>query len=256
MTVYPALIFLAALAPAPQVVHLDVGGVDREALVYPASKPSGKEGAALVFGFHGHGGNMRNAARSFDMQNQWPEAVLVYMQGLPTPGGIVDPEGKKNGWQLAPAQQGGRDLAFFDAMLAKVRKDFRIDSRRIYAMGHSNGGRFTYVLWSSRPDVFAAFGPSGSPATGLLFRMPAKPVFHIAGEEDPLVSYRSQKATIDALIQKNECGKGRSAGDYLTYYAGKNGNDVATYITPGGHEYPRAANAKMVEFFKAHPKPR
>lgn len=254
MTFSPALIFVAALASAPQTVHLDIDGVDREALVYPASKPSGAEGSPLVFGFHGHGGNMRNAARSFEMHAQWPEAVVVYMQGLPTPGGIVDPEGKKNGWQLAPAQQGGRDLAFFDAMLAKVRKDYRIDPHRIYSMGHSNGGRFTYVLWAARPDVFAAFGPSSSPATGLLFRMTAKPVFHIAGEKDPLVSYDSQKATIEALIRKNECGKGQSRGDYLTYYPGSNGNDVATYITPGGHEYPRAANAKMVEFFKAHSK--
>src|SRR6478672_3764464 len=49
----------------------------------------------LVFDFHGHGGKDRHAARSHRLHEAWPEAVVVYMQGLNTPGKLTDPEGKK-----------------------------------------------------------------------------------------------------------------------------------------------------------------
>ena len=121
-------------------------------------------------------------------------------------------------------------------------------------MGHSNGGRFSYVLWAARGETFAAFGISGSPATGLLYRLSPKPAFLIAGEKDPLVPFAGQKMSMDSLIGLDRCGKeGRRRGP-LTSYASADGNDLQTYIHPGGHEYPREANALMVEFFQKHPK--
>ena len=47
-----------------------------------------------------------------------------------------------------------------------------IDPRRVYAMGHSNGGGFTYVLWAARGDRFAAYGPSSSGALPARARPP------------------------------------------------------------------------------------
>ncbi len=249
-----ALTLLAIPSPSPETVTLEVDGLTRKALIYAPSKPVPTGGSPLVFGFHGHGGNMRNAARSFQMHEVWPEATVVYMEGLPS-AGRTDPEGVRNGWQISINDLGGRDLKFFDAMLAKVRKDHRIDAKRIYSMGHSNGGRFTYVLWATRGDVFAAYGPSGSPATGLLFRMKPAPVFHIAGEKDPLITYESQKATIDRLREMLKADPAKAKKDgYLTLEPAPNGLELATYIHPGGHEYPRVANAMMAEFFKRHPK--
>ena len=62
--------------------------------------PKAKEvESPVVFAFHGHGGTMRHAAATFGYHKVWPEAVVVYMQGLPTPGAITDPEGKRPGWQ-------------------------------------------------------------------------------------------------------------------------------------------------------------
>jgi polyhydroxybutyrate depolymerase len=123
-------------------------------------------------------------------------------------------------------------------------------------MGHSNGGRFTYLLWQARGSAFAAFGPSGSPAVGMVRRFEPKPVFHIAGEKDQLVSYQSQKLTIDALRVLLTCGSPEDAkkSGYLTTEPGANGTEIATYVHPGGHEYPQAAVPMLVEFFKRHPK--
>ena len=81
------------------------------------------------------------------------------MQGLPTPGQLTDPEGKRNGWQKTVGDQKDRDLKFFDAVLTKLKADYKVDESRIYSMGHSNGGGFTYLLWAARGDQFAAFAP-------------------------------------------------------------------------------------------------
>ncbi|MFY8056754.1 MAG: hypothetical protein ACOVRM_03375, partial [Planctomycetaceae bacterium] len=59
------------------------------------------------------------------------------------------------GWQKSAGDQQDRDLKFFDVVLQSLRSEYRVDDRRIYATGHSNGGGFTYLLWSERSAVFA-----------------------------------------------------------------------------------------------------
>ena len=75
-----------------------IDGVVREALVCaPANAKT--NAAPVVFAFHGHGGNMNQVARGFAIHTRWPEAIVVYPQGLNTPGRLTDPEGKRTGWQ-------------------------------------------------------------------------------------------------------------------------------------------------------------
>ena len=152
-------------ADAPAQREWTVDGVVREALVYAAPRAK-TEASPVVFAFHGHGGTMNNAARTFTYQILWPEAVVVYPQGLNTPGRLTDPEGKKAGWQgRVGDDQGDRDLKFFDAVLASLEHDYRVDEKRIYATGHSNGGGFTYLLWADRGGHFAAVAPCAATAT-------------------------------------------------------------------------------------------
>ena len=63
---------------------------------------------------------MQSAARSFSYHTIWPEAIVIYMQGLNTPGRLTDAEGKPPGWQAGIADQGDRDLQFFDAVLSSA----------------------------------------------------------------------------------------------------------------------------------------
>ena len=123
-----SLIFLAttvllaskAFAAEPAPTKWTVDGVEREALVFLPSTSS-KSRPPVIFAFHGHGGNMHFAARGMAFQNFWPEAIVVYRQGLPTPGIVMDFEGKKPGWQREPGQLNNRDLKFVDAILATLR---------------------------------------------------------------------------------------------------------------------------------------
>ena len=235
----------------PRTPHVEIYAVDgapREALVFDGSGRAPKTGRPLILAFHGHGGTMRSAARSFDVSTEWPEATAIYPQGLPVPG-IVDPEGRKPGWLRDGA--GERDLKFVDAILDRAAKV--TDPKRIYAMGHSNGGNFTYVLWARRRTKFAAYGPSGSPAGRLLRDLIPAPAFLTAGESDPLIPFAVQKRTLDAILILNGAAdiEGKKQG-FVTTYQGEGGIETGTYLHPGGHDYPPEAARATVAFFKRH----
>ncbi len=259
MKTFLCLLFwpLVALQADELVRHeWKVDGVVREALVYAPSDAT-NEPTPVIFVFHGHGGTMANAARSFQSDMLWPGALVIYPQGLNAPGKIIDPEGKKSGWQFAAGDQGDRDLKFFDAILASLKHDYKVDPKRLYATGHSNGGSFTYLLWAERGDLFAAFAPSGSIAGPLLLRLKPKPVLHVAGENDAVVKFEWQKKTMDALRQLNQCGAGQPWGEekLCTCYPSKIGAPVVTFIHPGDHPLPAEAPLAIVKFFQQQAKP-
>ncbi len=228
-----------------------VDGMEREALV---SVPTaiGPEGAPVVFAFHGHGGTMRQASHSFPIHELWPGAIVVYPQGLPTPGSLLDSEGKRCGWQASAGAQNDRDLKFFDAVLARLRLDYHVDDRRIYATGHSNGGAFTYLLWAERGSIFAAFAPSSAVLAQGVVKFQPKPVLHIGSPQDPLVKFAWQERMIDYVLKIDGCGPREPDTDGYRYYPSTQGTDVATYLHDGGHRYPAAAPALIVKFFQAH----
>jgi polyhydroxybutyrate depolymerase len=229
-----------------------VGDAERTALVAMPRSTSADAGVPLVLVFHGHGGTSAQAARSFGIHNAWPEALVVYPQGLPTAGQITDPEGRLPGWQHIPSGEGGRDLKFVDVMLAWARKERRLDSARVFAAGHSNGGSMVYVLWAARAKDFTAFAPSSS-----VFRPDAiasatpKPAFIVAGREDLLVPFRTQQLSLSRVLKLDQAATTDQAWDGTArLHKSTSGADVVTYIHPGGHQLPADAGALMVKFFK------
>ncbi len=240
---------LAAPFSSAEVMNWTIGGVQREALVLAPSKADGSGKAPVVFAFHGHGGNMQQAA-DVGMQNFWPEAVFVFPQGLPTKI-YVDPEGLEPGWQQEPGQYGDRDLKFVDAVLATVRSKFAVDDRRIYATGFSNGAIFAYLLWGTRAKTFAAFASvAGEIFPGVHLSAP-KPLLQIAGEKDVVVPFAKQLRSVQMARELDgSMGQGEQCGPYCTIYSSSQGAPVETYIHPGGHEWPLEASAVIVKFFK------
>jgi polyhydroxybutyrate depolymerase len=231
-----------------------VEGVAREYLIsVPSRAASGA--SPLVFIFHGHGGSAEQAARSFGIHMEWPAAVCVYMQGLPTVGRLTDPEGKRSGWQAGAGDQGDRDLHFFDETLKAVPLSGRVDASRIYATGHSNGGGFTYLLAAERPRVFAAIAPSGAAAIRTLAKLTPRPVLHIVGRNDPLVKFAWQKVTMDGVLRINDCEPTSIPWEGARLFRSSRGTPMAQYVHNEGHKFPRAAPALIVGFFKHHALP-
>lgn len=240
---------LLLLAPGePERKTWTVEGVEREGLVCLPTKPP-EGGAPVLFGFHGHGGSMRNAARSFRFHEHWPEAVVVYLQGLPTPGRLTDPEGKKPGWQHAEGEQGNRDLKLFDAVLSDLKTSGKIDEKRVFASGHSNGGGFSYLLAAARRSALAAIAPSAA-AGGRLLKEPI-PLLHVAGEKDPLVTFASQQRSLETVKALNGCGEvGKDWAPGCTLYASSKDAPLVAFIHAGDHKYPAEAPALIVKFLK------
>lgn len=251
------VLFLSPLAvfaaePEPKRVQWKVDGVTREALVsVPATAASE---TPLVFAFHGHGGTMQSAARKFRYHTLWPDAVVVYMQGLPSPG-KNDPDGTRAGWQKDAGDQKDRDLKFFDAVLVSLKKDHKIDEKRIYAAGHSNGGGFTYLLWSARPKLFAALAPSAGGFRSRGTDREPIPLLHVAGENDTNVPFERQKQTMTAVRAINGCkADGKEWAKGCTIYESETGAPFVSFIHPGTHTFPDEAPALIVKFFKEQAK--
>ena len=246
-----AILSTFVMAPIREVVTLDVDGVSRKAIVI---LPQSRSKAPLVFAFHGHGGNMTYSERKFGIEKLWPEAAVVYMQGIPTvtPN---DPKGARNGWQVRSTTDGQRDLKFFDKVLAWVKKKQPIDDARVYSMGHSNGAAFTYLLWSTHPGLFAAIAPvaGGFPVAD---KPTPIPVLHIAGRNDPIVKYENQVRTVSRMRAFNGCEENGKAWTVkgAEIWNSPKGAPVIFYSHDGRHEVPANAMKMIVKFFQDYPK--
>lgn len=242
---------------------LSVDGVERTALVHlPEAARSGGpepgEPAPLVLAFHGHGGRARVFARQFGLQREWPEAIVAYPQGLPTPVRLVDPQGKRSGWQMRAGDQGDRDLALFDALLERVESEAAVDADRIHVTGHSNGGSFTYLLLEERAAVLASVSPSasgkGRGSGGDASREVA--VLHAGSPDDRLVRWTWQEAALRGLRRARGCGEGEpwELDPRVIRFPAEKGADVLLFEHGGGHRHNRAHAGLAVRFFKSHPR--
>ncbi|MEO8256007.1 MAG: PHB depolymerase family esterase [Acidobacteriota bacterium] len=235
-----------SFAQRAEVKAWRLNGETRRAIVYAPSAKTASGRAPLVLSFHGHGDNMQNFQHT-DLHRAWPEAIVVYFQGLPSRDGLA-------GWQVEKGQDDDRDLALVDAAITSLREEFKVDEARVYSTGFSNGANFTYLLWAERPGVFAAFAPVAARLRPSVKLMRPKPIVHIAGTGDAQIRYADQLAAIEAARRANGAtGKGTGCGGGCTIYDSPSGAPVMTWIHPGGHEYPDSTSERIAKFFRQHP---
>jgi len=242
--VLPFLLALA-LAPQPKEIHLTIDSVDRLAYVFaPSQPPAGKP--PVLFMFHGHGGSAQTCMRRFYAEKRWPQAVVVYCDGLP----VETAGGNGKGWQLRAAAD-NRDLKFFDALLPKVLDQFHADPHNVFAWGFSNGGMFVYTLWATRADRFAAFCASGAAIINPGVRLTTpEPAFITISGNDPVVPTDLQETALKQAEQTDGSQKtGKQYGDSGTYFAGK--QPIVVWRFNGGHEFPSESFPKLIEFFRS-----
>ena len=243
------LLLLWARAASAEVMTWKVEGDTREAIVFaPGAFPAGGR-APLVLSFHGRGDDIQNFQHT-DLHLAWPDAIVVYFQGLETRDRLA-------GWQVERGENNDRDLKLVDAALASLRKTYRIDDDRIYATGFSNGAMFTYLLWAERPQVFAAYAPVAGRLRPSVQPKQPRPLFHVAGEHDPQVTFADQQAAMSIAIGVNGVrDKTTRCGDGCTMYGAGTAAPVMTWIHPGGHVYPRDTSQRIASFFRNHSRAR
>jgi polyhydroxybutyrate depolymerase len=219
----------------------EIDGQRRRAIVYAPSAKTASGKAPVVFSFHGRGDNAENFQYT-DMDKAWPEALVVYFEGLH--------RDDLRGWQVEKGQDGDRDLKLVDAALATLRRKFSIDDSRIYAVGFSNGAGFTYLLWAERPDVFAAYAPVAGRLRSSVRPTQPKPVFHIVGERDVRM-FAGRKEDVEVALRVNgHAGAGESCGDGCTMFGRGGAAPVTTWVHPGGHDYPDGLSDRIAKFFR------
>ena len=136
-----------------------------------------------------------------------------------------------------------RELSEKDVMnvLGIVRKEFNVDERRIYLMGHSMGGAGTLYLGVKYASIWAALAPVAPAAFGLnpdsLAEIKSMPVIFVHGDADEVVPVAITRQWVDKLKQLN-----------MTYeYKEMPGVSHGPVIT--------ASLPSIYEFFDKHSKP-
>lgn len=233
----------------------DIDGTKREAIIHYPAKADREHAikSPVILAFHGHGGRAARVQNSMDFQSRWPEAVVVYPQGLKTKS-PRDPEGERAGWQNRVGEESNRDLKFVDRMIESLRNEGWVDDARVFATGHSNGGGFTYALWNARPGMLAGVAPV---AAGSLDVMKLTPLacMHVAARGDQIVPFVNQQRTMLAVRRVNGCAENgapwaEDATKDCTRWDSPKGAPFVAMIVDGGHEYPAEAPALIVRFFK------
>ena len=241
-----------AFDPGRRSVEFDVDGLRRSAVVViPAH---GSNALSVVFVFHGHGGSGAGMDRVLDVEGLWPDAVVVYPDGLTGHKGKTDPAGVQTGWQTVVGEASDRDLAFFDVMVSALSTHLTIARDRIFAMGHSNGSLFVSLLLNQRGKQVAATATlSGQPSPEMLASDPARSMFMSMGLNDKLIPYDMQRQSIPPAEAKLGADPSRArVSGYLRSEPGRGNLELETFIYPGGHDPPPRVARFVVEFFQRH----
>lgn len=133
---------------------VSVDGATRSYIIHVPPGYDGKQALPVVLAFHGLG---MNATAMYG---------LTGFTGLSDRKGfiVVFPNAAGGRWQDG-LSSGADDVAFVQAMLAKLSRTMSIDTRRVYACGISNGGYFSQLLALSIPEKIAAAGVVASTLT-------------------------------------------------------------------------------------------
>lgn len=272
---------------------LMIDGRTRSYLVHAPASRDEQTPVPLVIVFHGGGGNAKGALRMSEMSVKADEEgfIAVYPDGTGRGRFLTWNTYNCCGYALTHQVD---DAGFIRAMIEQLKKDYAIDSRRIYATGLSNGGMMAYKMGLELSDIFAAVAPiagamntdepkAGHPVSVVIFH----------GTEDKHVRYeggkpyqqadrhprvdKSVRYALDFWARHDRCpapsSVERSGNVEVEIYSDcEGGSAVALYTIHGqGHSWPGGrqgirygnvdpptdelhATDVLWEFFESHPK--
>ncbi len=138
---------------------------------YDGSKPT-----AMVVALHGMGGDENSMFDGY--------------------GGTLKREAEREGFivacpkgrESASMYRGSAEQDVLD-VLAQVERDYKVDPKRVYLMGHSMGGYGTWSVSIAHPDLFAALGPiSGGGDVNGMVKIKNIPEYVVHGDNDKTVN--------------------------------------------------------------------
>ncbi len=86
------------------------------------------------------------------------------------------------------------------AMLDATKRDYNVDTTRLYLTGLSQGGYGTWAIGARHPDLFAAIAPiCGGGNTSDAAAYKNLPVWAFHGDADPVVPPKNSQEMVDAV---------------------------------------------------------
>jgi polyhydroxybutyrate depolymerase len=253
---------------------------------YDASKP-----APLVMMLHGYGSANIETETYFGMSKLADEHGFFYL----APNGTFDSQDHRF-WNATDAccdfdHTGIDDVGYLTSLIAATQAAYNIDPKRIYVMGHSNGGYMSHRLACDHAEIFAAIcSYAGAVWSDPTKCQPSAPIgiLQVSGTADtevlydgnlpeagpvPSGVYPGAKQTVAIWAQKNACSgsltdtgttmhvnvDGTGNETSVADYAGCSANGAAELWTVNGaphvFEWTPDGLEGVWAFFAAHAKP-
>ncbi|MEP7269806.1 MAG: poly(3-hydroxybutyrate) depolymerase [Saprospiraceae bacterium] len=246
--------------------------------------PPQNANASLIFILHGSGGTgmgIRKGAAKLEAIAPAENILLVY------------PDGYKNYWnecrKSATSLANIEDVneqAFFKGMISYFNDKFKINERKVFAIGTSGGGHMAYKLAVTIPESFKAIAAlianlPDDPNMDCVEKKIAIPVMIVNGTTDPVNPYNGGEVTVGGNVKLGTVRSTDLTFKYWSDLAGykgkpkykllpdsdpKDGKRVEQYsfhkkhkpevtllkVIGGKHDYPNDINVYLTawEFFK------
>ena len=239
----------------------------------------------LVVLLHGYGatGAMQESYMKFESVAETNKFILVY------PDGTVDSSGRRF-WNATDACcdffSAVADDVYLLSILKEMESSYSIDAKRIYFVGHSNGGFMSYRMACKYPDRVAAIASLAGASYFKTSDCGAKSsvsVLQVHGTKDETIlyeggqilgtSYPGAVASASQWATFNQCTQNAATrsskfdlepnitGDETSVTAWtncQNSSEVELWTMEGAAHIPTLKSTfatKIWEFFAAHPKP-
>lgn len=213
----------------------------------------------LVFVFHGGLGNPELIAKQtrFSEKADKEDFIVVYPYGT---GSFEKKLLTWNTWDCCgyADKNNINDVDFIKALLIKMKSEYKIDDKRIYATGLSNGGMMSYLLACELSDYFAAIAPVAASMFDTISCNTKSEISIIAfnSVDDEHIPYNGgigeeslvdiEKLPVEKVInmwaQKFDCihmHTSESSSFQKVSYKNKNGTEIILYkMFSGGHSWP------------------
>lgn len=268
--------------PGDYLQTMTIEGAERKYHVHVPPSYNGKTPMPMVILLHGHGQDGETIAQhtKFDQMANREGFIAVYPDARSWAG-----RDEWRAWDtdngLIPPGADADDVSFMRQIIDRTEKDYKIDPKRIYMAGLSNGGMMSFRAAGELSDKLAAIAVVSGAMSGNE-PPPKQPlsVMNIHGTEDGIVPYDGLKNVPSSLAA---IGLPRfKPMDYATnfwveqnkitnppivlrngnvverrFINADNGTEVNEYTIKGGRHVPDQIDqltGEIWKFFESHPK--